>query len=109
MGRGMLFLVSGLVIISGIIQLANTNRTEVFYGIAASSKCKTLLRHSLSKKHHGETIMNDIEKKLSEPYELKPGDIEYYQENGFIKLKQVLDQQTLDYFNDEKLRVTPKR
>ncbi|MEQ8525858.1 hypothetical protein [Gracilimonas sp.] len=29
MGRAMLFLVSGLVIISGIIQMANTNRTEV--------------------------------------------------------------------------------
>ncbi|MEX2605155.1 MAG: phytanoyl-CoA dioxygenase family protein [Gracilimonas sp.] len=45
--------------------------------------------------------MRSIDQKLSEPYELKPEDIEYYQENGFIKLKQVLDQEILDYFNDE--------
>jgi ectoine hydroxylase-related dioxygenase (phytanoyl-CoA dioxygenase family) len=49
--------------------------------------------------------MNDIEQKLNKPYELRPEDIEYYQENGFIKLKQVLDQETLDYFNDEITKV----
>ncbi|MEX0719563.1 MAG: phytanoyl-CoA dioxygenase family protein [Balneolaceae bacterium] len=50
-------------------------------------------------------MKNKIEKVLSEPYTLTPEDIDYYQEHGFIKLKQVLDQQTLDYFNEEITRV----
>lgn len=45
--------------------------------------------------------MSTIDQKLSESYALKPEDIEYYQENGFIKFKQVLEQETLDYFNNE--------
>ncbi|HBX67526.1 MAG TPA: phytanoyl-CoA dioxygenase, partial [Balneolaceae bacterium] len=53
--------------------------------------------------------MNKIEQKLNEPYELKPEDIEYYQENGFIKLKQVLDEETLDYFNHEITKVVHEK
>jgi len=53
--------------------------------------------------------MNDIDQKLNDPYDLKPEDVEYYQENGFIKLKQVLDQETLDYFNDEITKVVHKK
>ncbi len=45
--------------------------------------------------------MSTIEERLQEPYELTQEQIEYYQENGFIKLKQVLDEETLQYFNDE--------
>jgi len=53
--------------------------------------------------------MSNIDQKLSEPYELKPEQINYYKENGFIKLKQVLDQETLDYFNDEITQVVQKK
>lgn len=45
--------------------------------------------------------MSTIEERLQEPYSLTQEQIDYYQENGFIKLKQVLDEETLQYFNDE--------
>lgn len=46
-------------------------------------------------------MTNAIIQRLSEPYPLTQEQIEYYQENGFIKLKQVLDEETLAYFNEE--------
>ncbi|MEX0609505.1 MAG: phytanoyl-CoA dioxygenase family protein [Balneolaceae bacterium] len=49
--------------------------------------------------------MTHIEQVLSEPYHLTQEQIDYYQEFGFIKLKQVLDQKTLDYFNREITKV----
>ena len=36
---------------------------------------------------------------LNEPYPLNAEQIAFYQENRYIKLKQVLDQETLDHFN----------
>lgn len=53
--------------------------------------------------------MNTIDQKLSEPYELKSDDIAYYKENGFIKIKHVLDQETLDYFNREITKVVQEK
>lgn len=53
--------------------------------------------------------MSNIAQMLNEPYELKPEEIEYYREHGFIKLKQVLDQQTLDYFNNEITKVVKEK
>jgi ectoine hydroxylase-related dioxygenase (phytanoyl-CoA dioxygenase family) len=49
--------------------------------------------------------MNSIEKKLAEPYQLSQEQINYYHDNGFIKLKQVLDDELLEYFNNEITRV----
>jgi ectoine hydroxylase-related dioxygenase (phytanoyl-CoA dioxygenase family) len=37
---------------------------------------------------------------LSQPYELSSESIRFYQENNFIKLKNVLDQETLAHFNE---------
>ena len=53
--------------------------------------------------------MNDIEHKLQEPYKLNEQDISYYKKNGFIKLKNVLDEDTLNYFNDEISRVVTEK
>ena len=53
--------------------------------------------------------MNTIDQKLSEHFELTPEHIAYYQEHGFIKLKQVLDQETLDYFNAEITKVVHEK
>ena len=52
--------------------------------------------------------MNDIEHKLQEPYKLNEQDISYYKKNGFIKLKNVLDEDTLN-FNDEISRVVTEK
>ncbi len=40
-----------------------------------------------------------INTKLHQHYSLTAGQIEFYRENGFIKLKQVLDEETLLFFN----------
>jgi ectoine hydroxylase-related dioxygenase (phytanoyl-CoA dioxygenase family) len=37
---------------------------------------------------------------LEEPYVLTKDQVEFYQENRFIKLKQVLNKETLDFFNE---------
>jgi ectoine hydroxylase-related dioxygenase (phytanoyl-CoA dioxygenase family) len=37
---------------------------------------------------------------LHEPYKLHASHIEYYKQNAFIKLKEVLDIETISYFND---------
>ena len=44
-------------------------------------------------------IPDPIVKALSAPYPLGPEQIEFYRQNGFIKLKQVLDEASLEYFN----------
>ncbi len=49
--------------------------------------------------------MSNINSKLRESYSLTQDDIRYYQKNGFIKLKQVLDEETLAYFNEEITKV----
>ncbi len=41
----------------------------------------------------------DIQQRLNEPYTLTEEQINFYQSNRFIKIKQVLDVETLDYFN----------
>jgi ectoine hydroxylase-related dioxygenase (phytanoyl-CoA dioxygenase family) len=41
-----------------------------------------------------------LQHQLSAPYPLTKEQIEFYQENRFIKLKQVFDSSTLSYFND---------
>lgn len=53
--------------------------------------------------------MNNIDHHLDEPFELTEEQISYYQENGFIKLKQVLNQETLDYFNEEITKVVHEK
>lgn len=53
--------------------------------------------------------MRNIESKLKEPYSLSEDDIRYYQKNGFIKLKQVLDDDTLNYFNEEITKVVTEK
>ena len=40
--------------------------------------------------------MNEI---LNKPYFITEEQIQFFQENRYIKLKNVLDQETLDYFN----------
>jgi ectoine hydroxylase-related dioxygenase (phytanoyl-CoA dioxygenase family) len=43
---------------------------------------------------------------LDTPYPLKPDQIEQFREQGFIKLKDVLDQATLDYYGEQITRLT---
>jgi ectoine hydroxylase-related dioxygenase (phytanoyl-CoA dioxygenase family) len=45
-------------------------------------------------------VPSSIQSFLSEAYPLKPEQIEFYQQNRFIKLKQVLNDETLQYFNE---------
>jgi ectoine hydroxylase-related dioxygenase (phytanoyl-CoA dioxygenase family) len=45
-------------------------------------------------------IPSSLLKYLATPYELSKEQIEFYQKNRFIKLKQVFDQETLTYFNE---------
>jgi ectoine hydroxylase-related dioxygenase (phytanoyl-CoA dioxygenase family) len=44
------------------------------------------------------TIPSSITKKLLEPYPLLPAQIAFYQKNRFIKLKNVLDEELVDYY-----------
>ena len=46
------------------------------------------------------TIPSNIADALSQPYELNAAQIEFYQKNRFIKLKQVFDEATIAYFNE---------
>jgi len=46
------------------------------------------------------TVDTFLQQQLSSPYPLTQEQIDFYQENRFIKLKQVLDSSTLSYFND---------
>ncbi|ULQ50713.1 phytanoyl-CoA dioxygenase family protein [Flavihumibacter fluvii] len=45
------------------------------------------------------SIPTSIATFLKEPYTLQAGQIEFYQENRYIKLKQVLNEETLSFFN----------
>ena len=45
-------------------------------------------------------IPDSIQTMLSAPYSLTESQIEFYQQNRFIKLKQVFDETTLSFFND---------
>lgn len=45
------------------------------------------------------TIPVSIQEALSKPYKLTQEQIDFYQKNRFIKLKQVFDAETLEYFN----------
>jgi len=45
-------------------------------------------------------IPDSIQTLLSAPYSLTESQIEFYQQNRFIKLKQVFDETTLSFFND---------
>ena len=46
------------------------------------------------------TVDTFLQQQLSSPYPLTQEQIDFYQENRFIKLKQVFDQSTITYFND---------
>ena len=37
---------------------------------------------------------------LAKPFQLSPDQIEFYQQNRYIKLKQVFDEETILFFND---------
>lgn len=53
--------------------------------------------------------MITLDQILEEPYPLTKENIDFYQKNGFIKLKQVLDEETLDYFNAEVTKVVHEK
>jgi ectoine hydroxylase-related dioxygenase (phytanoyl-CoA dioxygenase family) len=46
------------------------------------------------------TIPTHIKQKLNEPYCLNAAQMEFYHKNQFIKLKEVLDKETIAYFNE---------
>lgn len=46
------------------------------------------------------TIPSNVMNALTKPYELTAAQIEFYQKNRFIKLKQVFDADTIAYFNE---------
>lgn len=45
-------------------------------------------------------LTNEILTALDQPYELTPEQINFFQKNRFIKLKQVFDAPTMEYFNE---------
>ena len=47
-----------------------------------------------------QTLPNSILTFLEEPYALKPEQIDFYHKNRFIKLKEVLNQETVQFYND---------
>lgn len=53
--------------------------------------------------------MKKIDEILNKPYELSEEDVNYYKKNGFIKLKQVLDEETLSFFNTEITKVVHEK
>jgi hypothetical protein len=46
------------------------------------------------------TIPSNVMSALAAPFELTTAQIEFYQKNRFIKLKQVFDADTIAYFNE---------
>ena len=44
--------------------------------------------------------MQSISEFLNEPYSLTSEQIDFYQKNRYIKLKEVLNQETVDFFNE---------
>ncbi|MEO9886630.1 MAG: phytanoyl-CoA dioxygenase family protein [Balneola sp.] len=53
--------------------------------------------------------MKNVTENLNKEYLLTDSDINFYKKNGFIKLKNVLDKETLDYFNDEITKVVTEQ
>ncbi|MCG8373934.1 MAG: phytanoyl-CoA dioxygenase family protein [Balneolales bacterium] len=53
--------------------------------------------------------MNTLDHILGEAYPITEEQISWYQENGFIKLKHVFGQETLDFFNKEITRIVHER
>ena len=47
-----------------------------------------------------EKIPQTIAQQLSEPYALTADQVAFYQKNRYIKLKEVLDAETIAFFND---------
>lgn len=45
-------------------------------------------------------ITTSIKEELASPFELSPGNIDFFQENGYIKLKKVLSPATIQYMNE---------
>jgi ectoine hydroxylase-related dioxygenase (phytanoyl-CoA dioxygenase family) len=46
------------------------------------------------------TVPSSIINALAEPYQLSTDQIEFFQQNRYIKLKQVFDEETISFFND---------
>lgn len=46
------------------------------------------------------TVPSSIMDALAKPYQLSTDQIEFYQQNRYIKLKQVFDEETISFFND---------
>ena len=46
------------------------------------------------------TIPASIRERLEKPFQLTSDQIQFYQKNRFIKLKQVFDEETISFFND---------
>ena len=46
------------------------------------------------------TVPSSIMDALAKPYQLTTDQIEFYQQNRYIKLKQVFDEETISFFND---------
>ena len=44
--------------------------------------------------------MQSISEFLNEPYSLTSEQIDFYQKNRYIKLKEVLNQETVEFFNE---------
>jgi hypothetical protein len=42
-----------------------------------------------------------LKEELQQPFQLSPKQIDFYQQNRFIKLKSVLSQPVLDFFNEQ--------
>ncbi len=53
--------------------------------------------------------MNTLDHILGEAYPITEEQVSWYQENGFIKLKHVFGQETLDFFNKEITRIVHER
>lgn len=53
--------------------------------------------------------MKNIDTMLADSFELTQDQINYYQENGFIKLKHVFDEEVLSYFNEEITKIVTEK
>ena len=49
------------------------------------------------------TIPASIRERLEKPFQLTSDQIQFYQKNRFIKLKQVFDEETISFFNDVRI------
>lgn len=60
---------------------------------------KSTVLQSYFSKNNFMAVPQSIKEQLNQPYPLTEAQIAYYEQNRFIKLKQVFDQATIDYFN----------